>query len=275
MRAARDRSRDEASATLLFIHEALRERPRNSARTKRRRNCVTSRSPLEECPSGRNSWRFPADFRVSSGQAAPRCSLSPTAARASFFDHPVPPPLPLPLSLSSPPPPVSRFITADEPLTLFLREDIRRDHIFRHDPVFSVAFSVSREPSTRRVHATCTIKDACIMTRERTSGENIVCRRGKRRRRRRKRRRRKEIYFYDRDGDVLFLHDRIFFLVSREGRVTERKRGAGGRTKVRIKTRSIRERRHAREFYARMQGNGGQPGYSIFVTNSNVARRCA
>lgn len=60
------------------------------------------------------------------------------------------------------------FRTADEPLTLFSREDIcaiifsGRRSLFRSFSLF-----LSRIP---RTHATCTIKDAyaCIMTRERT-----------------------------------------------------------------------------------------------------------
>jgi len=153
-----------------------------------------------------------------------------------------------------------RFITADEPLTLFSREDIRRDHIFRHDPVFSLAFSVSREYP--RVHATCTIKDACIMTRERERERENEWREhcvggargggGK-----------KFIFTTATATSCFFMT--VSSSCSFGGRVTEKKRERGGERererekggregeqKVGIKTRSIRERRHAREFYARM-----------------------
>lgn len=85
------------------------------------------------------------------------------------------------------------------------------------------------------------------------------------------RKRRREIYFYDRNGDVLFLHDRIFFLFSWEGRVTERVRG---RTqKVRIKTIYGRERRRTHANFMRRMHDGGQPGHSIFVTNPLLRAR--
>jgi len=75
--------------------------------------------------------------------------------------------------------------------------------------------------------------------------------------------RRKEIYFYDRDGDVLFLHDRIF-LFSREGRVPGRKtrgrEGKGGREdkKSELKHDLYESVDTHGKLYARMQG-GGQP----------------
>lgn len=155
MRDAIDRGMRQYSAeALLFIHEAPRGiRPRNSARTKRRRDCVTprgrrARGMLEE----EEFLAAPRGFSRPSEKAAPRC-LSPTAVRASFFN--------LSSSLLSflllpfpslPLPPVF-IITADEPLTLFSREDIRRDHIFRHDPVFSLSLSLSPREYTPLVQS--------------------------------------------------------------------------------------------------------------------------
>lgn len=169
----RDRSRDEARR---FIHEASRDKDtvakfgEDEARTAdaELRNAATAareEGMLEE----KEFLTAPRGFSRRAGQPSlfvprlfiaygrPRLFLQ--SSRLSF----------LLLPFTSPSSSSSRFITADEPLTLFSREDIRRDHIFRHDPVFSLAFSVSP-----RVHATCTIKDA-IMTRERTRERREHC----------------------------------------------------------------------------------------------------
>jgi hypothetical protein len=81
---------------------------------------------------------------------------------------------------------------------------------------------------------------------------------------------RREIYFYGRDGDVLFLHDRIFFSFS--WRATEQVRER--KQKVRIKRQSTSENIGAHVNFTDARQRPAEL-YSIFVMNFMVAHRCA
>lgn len=182
-------------------------------------NCVTPQS-LEECSrrGGISSRDFSVDFRDASC-----CSLPFVCLLLFIFFRS----LSLSLSLHNPPS-FFYFFCIFKKLTnlwLYFCTRIYAQSFFKHDFFFLLALCLVNAAHTRHLYNQRRMY-ACIMIRERErelrreGAERAEERRGKKR----NKRRRSEIYFYGRDGDVLFLHDRIFLFLSRRTSDRERKK---------------------------------------------------
>ena len=206
---------------------------RNSVKTKQR-NCVTPR--LWNTIGAEEFLTIPRRFSRSSRQAAPRCFI--VYGRPRLLSSIIPS-LRFVLSLLFFP---SSFYYGWRTFDfIFARGYTARSYFQTRSRFLSRFLCLSRiSARTRHLYnQRCVHYDERERERERKRVERTLRRRGKRRRR-------KEIYFYDRDGDVLFLHDRIFFLFfwrtsdrkeEREGG-REREREREGRERGRTKSRN-------------------------------------